>query len=52
MMKAVGVSKILDVTEPKEMFGAFLDLLGFTAQLIEPIQEDKDKMQIVVEFYH
>ena len=42
----------MDEYEPKEMFVAFLDLLGFTAQLIEPIQENNDNMRIVVEFYH
>ena len=42
----------MDKNEPKEMFVAFLDLLGFTAQLIEPIQENKENMNFAVKFYH
>lgn len=42
----------MEISEPKEMFVAFLDLLGFTDSLIKPINGDKSRMQIVVDFYH
>lgn len=36
---------------PTEMFVTFLDLLGFTALFIDPINGGKSRMQIVVDFY-
>lgn len=39
------------MNEPKNKYVAFIDLLGFTKQLVNPMSGEADRMKIVIDYY-